>query len=79
MPSKKAKTGIMIPPYLTCPQVTKMLGLDQSTIQKRVKAGKYPGSYKPGGRTTVILIPAHHFPEEQIRAFLKKERAQSGD
>jgi hypothetical protein len=56
-----------------------MLGLDQSTIQKRVKAGKYPGSYKPGGRTTVILIPAHHFPEEQIRAFLKKERAQSGD
>jgi len=78
MSPKKAKP-VMVPPYLTCPQVTRMLDLDQSTIQKRVKAGKYPGAYKTGGKTSVILIPASLFPPEQVETYLKKEQAQLSD
>lgn len=78
MPSKKQKTE-MIPPLLTGRQVAKMLDVNPVTIQRRFAAGKYPGSYKPGGKTSTILIPSSLFPEEQVKAFLKVERVQSGD
>lgn len=80
MPSKRTKTVIAMPPYLTSAQVARMLDLDSSTIRRRVLADKYPGAYKPGGgKTSIILIPTSHFTNDQVLTFLKKERDQSPD
>jgi len=74
---KRAKKAPMeLPPYLTGYMTARLLNVTRATIGRRVAAGKYPGAYKLSGR---IFVPSSLFPEEEVRALLKKERDQSPD